>query len=255
MAPKQIGSDKATDPRAVRELKDWGRAVNRELGASIDRSGNHSGSGSMPSRAVDWDHSDGFRAYFKHREQYSTASKLVVAAGIVYFPNSSVTAASVEITLPGSGNLFVYVDISVAGTPSATITSNASAPTLFHATTGTVTNYRIILGKLTEIHTGTWSWTAYHEGDIHLPQSRLNLFPVTVTQTGGSAGDATTQCSFTYTVTSILGESLLTSAMVGWARPALGKMIAATKGTAYINASGVVVLWQVDEVFDVAACT
>ena len=255
MALKPIGSDKATDPRGLRELKDWGREVNRALGASVDRSGTYSGGGQIPTSEVPWDHSDGFRAYFKHREQYSTAQPLVVAAGIVYFPNSSATATTAEITLPGSGNLFVYVDISIAGTPSATITSNATAPTLFHATTGTVTNYRIILGKLTETSTGTWSWTAYHEGDIHLPQSRLNLFPVTVTQTSGSAGNATTACTFTYTVTSLLSETLLTGASPAWNRHALGKMVAATHGTAYINASGVVVLWQVDEVFDVAACT
>jgi hypothetical protein len=81
------------------------------------------------------------------------------------------------------------------------------------------------------------------------------IFPVTVTQTGGSAGNATTQCSFTYTVTSLDAATLLTAAAPIWNRPQYGKLVAGTHGTAYYNTAGVCKLYQVDEVPDVTVCT
>lgn len=75
------------------------------------------------------------------------------------------------------------------------------------------------------------------------------MFAVDVTQTGGSAGDGTTACSFTYTVDTLGGTELLTGASPVWARP-VGKMIAATHGMAYMEGDGTVILYQVDEVPD-----
>lgn len=81
------------------------------------------------------------------------------------------------------------------------------------------------------------------------------LFPVDLTQTGGVAGNATTQCSFTYTVDSISGEQLLTGASPTFGRPSYGKLVAGTHGTAYYNSVGTCILYQVDEVFDVEECS
>lgn len=82
---------------------------------------------------------------------------------------------------------------------------------------------------------------------------QANLFPVDLTQTGGSAGNATTTCTFTYTV-KVGTVTLGTSKSPTFARPAKGKMVAATKGTAYYDTSAALVLYQVDEVPDVQAC-
>lgn len=81
-------------------------------------------------------------------------------------------------------------------------------------------------------------------------------FEVDVEVDGGSAGDGTTQCSFTYTVKTISStpQTLLTGASPSWARPAWGAFVAATKGQAYINTAGVTILTRVDEVPDLEIC-
>ena len=121
------------------------------------------------------------------------------------------------------------------------------------AVTGTSTLYEVNGVKSVPVGTKVRAWRdgTYFRCEYFAPV----LMPVTLTQTGGSAGNASTECSFTYTVTSLGGTTLLTGASPVWNRPALGKMIAATYGTAYVNASGTVILYQVDEVFDVAACS
>jgi len=81
------------------------------------------------------------------------------------------------------------------------------------------------------------------------------IFPVDLTQTGGVAGDATTQCTFTYTVKSISAKTLLTVSTPIWNRTQYGKMVAATSGTAYVNSSGTVILYQTDEVPAVTVCS
>jgi hypothetical protein len=74
-----------------------------------------------------------------------------------------------------------------------------------------------------------------------------NLFPVNVTQTGGSAGNATTQCSYTYTVTDLNAVELGTvMSPVAAQRPTIGVMVAATKGSGYLS-NGTFVLWWVNE--------
>src|SRR4051794_38440821 len=41
-----------------------------------------------------------------------------------------------------------------------------------------------------------------------MPKGAIDYFPVTVIKDGGSAGDGSTQCSFTYTVMDILGNTM-----------------------------------------------
>ena len=80
------------------------------------------------------------------------------------------------------------------------------------------------------------------------------LFPVTVSQTGGVAGNKTTQCTFTYTVTDLDGNQLGTAIAPAMQRPALGAMTAATKGIAYMNEGAVVLQWCDEVPTRVAGC-
>jgi hypothetical protein len=79
-------------------------------------------------------------------------------------------------------------------------------------------------------------------------QADIALFPVDVAQVGGSAGDGTNACSFTYDVTSLDGRTLASGVSPVWARPAIGKMTAATHGDGYYDSDGEFVLYRVDEV-------
>ncbi len=77
-------------------------------------------------------------------------------------------------------------------------------------------------------------------------------FEVDVVTDGGTAGDGTTQCSFTYIVKTISTspQTLLTGATPTWARPATGMFVAGTHGRAMYQADGTIILLQVDEVQD-----
>jgi hypothetical protein len=77
----------------------------------------------------------------------------------------------------------------------------------------------------------------------------VSLFPVSVVGDGGAAGNGTTACSFTYTVTDLQGTEMGAALSPAWARPAIGKMIEATHGTGYWGPGGFV-LFQVDELPD-----
>lgn len=82
-------------------------------------------------------------------------------------------------------------------------------------------------------------------------------FAVDLTQTdggAGGAGDAETECDFTYTVDDLGGNELGTAVSPEHARPALGKMVAATVGTAYWLADGAFKLLWTDEQPDTGAC-
>lgn len=83
---------------------------------------------------------------------------------------------------------------------------------------------------------------------------KQGLIAVNVSQTGGSNGTQSTAASYTYTVTdAVTGETLGSSMSPVWART-VGAVTAATHGTAYREADGDVVLYQVDEVPEVEAC-
>lgn len=87
------------------------------------------------------------------------------------------------------------------------------------------------------------------------------MFPITLSQTGGSAGNSTTQCSFTYTVTDPETSAQLgtgvnpTSSPHTWNRPSLGTLVAADSGMAFYNASDQLVIVFVNETPDVEACS
>lgn len=81
--------------------------------------------------------------------------------------------------------------------------------------------------------------------------------PVLVTQTGGSAGNLTTQCSFTYTVKNRQGTTLLTGAAQIRPRPSVGAMVAQSAdsiGIALYDETGTLVLWDAGEVPDPEGC-
>lgn len=86
------------------------------------------------------------------------------------------------------------------------------------------------------------------------------IIPITLSQTGGVAGNKTTKCSFTYTVTHAVGTVELgtgidpTAGNHKWQRPAVGLMLAADSGYAYYNSSGNLVINIINEMLDAAAC-
>ena len=77
----------------------------------------------------------------------------------------------------------------------------------------------------------------------------FETFPVDLESDGGTAGNDTTLCSFTYTVTALGGAELLTGAapLVSMARVVPGTATAATAGTCRILKNGSLVLWDCDE--------
>jgi hypothetical protein len=73
------------------------------------------------------------------------------------------------------------------------------------------------------------------------------LFAVTLTQTGGSAGSSSAQCSFTYTVKTLAGDQI--GAAIGPQKERLVNAVytAATQGVAYFETDGTLRLWDCDE--------
>lgn len=74
---------------------------------------------------------------------------------------------------------------------------------------------------------------------LYVCAAAMGMFPVTLTQTGGSNGNKTTAASWTYTAASLSGETLGTSLSPQWPRPN-GTMTAATAGLAYYDSGSVV---------------
>ena len=96
------------------------------------------------------------------------------------------------------------------------------------------------------------------------PISPYSAFPVTLEQTGGSAGDETTKCDFTYTVKDLQGNELDTSVdpeVDGYhVRPSVGTLTAATHGLAYYSglplaSETVLYIAQCNEYLDFEACS
>lgn len=86
--------------------------------------------------------------------------------------------------------------------------------------------------------------------------SSYACIPVKLTQTGGSAGTNTVECSFTYTVKSFDGGTTLATgvALIGH-RPVKAQMLAATYGIATVNSSGTYKIITCDEQIDQKNCT
>ena len=111
-------------------------------------------------------------------------------------------------------------------------------------------------GIADEIYPGWKTLTFDGEEVIIIDMTSQGLFPVKVTQTGGSAGSKTTKCSFTYTVDSIGGEELATVQTPSKNRPVVGKMKAPTAddyGLAFYNGA-TLVLYDANETLAASAC-
>jgi len=83
-----------------------------------------------------------------------------------------------------------------------------------------------------------------------------HTFGVKVTKDGGSAGNKTTQCSFTYTVKDLAGNTLATAKSPSRPRPLKGAMDPPADnsyGLAFYDGS-TLVLWDAGETLDVEAC-
>lgn len=87
---------------------------------------------------------------------------------------------------------------------------------------------------------------------VRLGGGTAGLVLVDLEEDGGSAGDDTSPCSFTYTV-SLNGTTLETDVDPLFARPALGAMTAATHGLARLNGDTLVLVCT-DEVPEMATC-
>jgi hypothetical protein len=87
-------------------------------------------------------------------------------------------------------------------------------------------------------------------------------FPIVLSSSAGTAGDQTTQCAFTYTVSNLNSVSLgttinPTSSPHTYNRPSLGKMVAGDGGLAHyklVTGTPTLVITWVNEVSEVAAC-
>jgi len=105
-------------------------------------------------------------------------------------------------------------------------------------------------------------WRATGTGDrislVKLGTAPTVLFPVKVVKTGGSAGDATTKCSFTYTANDQSGVVLGTVLSPKKERPALGAMASPTTdplwGSGFYDLTGAFVLFDANEVLSTEAC-
>ena len=124
--------------------------------------------------------------------------------------------------------------------------TNASAQTL--------TNLSEVAGSTHTLTAGTLVWVDAVEGrsdsgsvnqfyQITTLVIPSGVFPVNLTQTGGSAGSGTAACTFTYTVKTLAGGTLGLSITPIMARPTLGLTTAATHGLAYMSGSTVILQW------------
>jgi hypothetical protein len=185
----------------------------------------------------------------------SAIQKVRVESGIVYNDLVSLSITGDDFAI-ATGYIYAEYKIALATnvlTVTSTVQFTAGArPDEFSVSAG-VRTCKIPLAQITS----GGQIKILHDGEIDANQDAIRtfeLFPVNVTQTSGSAGNATTACTFTYTVNTIGSVQLLTVASPVWNRPAKGKLVAGTSGTAYFNDSNVAILYQVDEVPFVSVC-
>jgi len=124
-----------------------------------------------------------------------------------------------------------------------------------------------IIGRLKSSSTGSarilWkeSGTGLKWAVVRLGNYSQSIFPVNLTQTGGSQGTNTAPASWTYDVIDPITEETLESAVDPtasphkWQRPSAGWMIAATFGYAHYNTDGELVLGWINEMVEQEACT
>jgi hypothetical protein len=90
------------------------------------------------------------------------------------------------------------------------------------------------------------------------PVQNGNLFAVRLTQTGGSAGTSSAQCSFTYTVKDITNTNTLGTSIGltgNGTRVVNAAMTAGTYGMAYWHTDGTIRLLLADEKITQTNCT
>jgi hypothetical protein len=174
------------------------------------------------------------------------------------FENIILTLSSAESVVISNDNTYVYYLIEKTSGPALTVTLKASTtyPQNIYADAETPGRQVVVLGKAKydAVHGGVYAWTQYHYGHIHVNDNG-NVFTVDVVQYGGVEGNLTTQCSFTYDVYDLSGNQIGANLPVEWARPAVGKFVAGTKGLAYVTHEGVLKLIKVDEVESTNACS
>ncbi len=96
---------------------------------------------------------------------------------------------------------------------------------------------------------------------VRLGRWSPSVFPVNLTQTGGSQGTNSTAASWTYTVIDPVTDETLetnvnpTVSPHKWKRPSAGWMIKATFGHAHYNAQGQLVLGWINEMVEQESCT
>jgi hypothetical protein len=96
---------------------------------------------------------------------------------------------------------------------------------------------------------------------VRLGRWSPTVFPVNLTQTGGSQGTTTTPASWTYSVIDpVTSETLATNVNPTvsphkWKRPSAGWMIAATFGYAHWNTDGDLALGWINEMVEQEACS
>jgi len=109
-----------------------------------------------------------------------------------------------------------------------------------------------------ESGTGYNKWALVRLGN---PAGAGTVFPVNLTQVGGSQGTTTAPASWTYDVVDAASGATLATAVNPtasphkWKRPSAGWMIAATFGYAHYNADAQLVLGWINEVAEQEACS
>jgi len=120
-------------------------------------------------------------------------------------------------------------------------------------------NLRVVGGNLKNTPTGATltipPQRVAHEG-MGNRVSVAGVFPVKVTQTGGSNGNASAAATYTYTVKNIAGDSIGTAIALARPRP-YGKVTVQSAdgyGIAFWGSDGLLKLWDAGEIPDTATC-
>lgn len=139
--------------------------------------------------------------------------------------------------------------------------TNNNPSTLQESDLGSLGNNQVELWSASEISAGgTLQNNSYYFGYLKgynnsngtpiyaVTTTPTGFIPLTVSQSGGSNGSASTAASYTYSCTNAITSTAISGGPYGpqWARPS-GLVNAATHGTGFYDSSGTFHLWQVDE--------
>ena len=166
-----------------------------------------------------------------------TTYKVKVTGGYMLYPFTDLivdVADSAAITVTSADYIWLQRD----GNSTWSFGHGATAP----ADKMTINLANIIIAGSPSVMTIDRTWDG---GDINLPIT----YPVTLTKTGGTAGDGSNYCSFTYSVLLMDGTTIMTAASPqnSRARGMRCYAVAGMKGSAYFDNTGSFVLWDCDE--------